>query len=242
MATTGQNSDFRVRKGIVVENTATILSTTNSFSTTTGAMTVLGGVGIGGNLNVGGNLYVAGGLPALTINNISVSTLTYYVSVSNGSDTNNGRSNLQPFATIQKALSVSTTGTEVYVEAGTYTETWPLTIPAGVTVRGGGIRSTIIQPTSVTNTQTCFLLNGQTLVSDLTVTGFYKPGYAFAFAPNCMISSKSPYLQRVSVITKGTTTTGIDPYGYNSGNAGNGVYLDASVLAPGIAGNVTSLH
>jgi hypothetical protein len=207
-------------------------STANSISTTTGAITTPGGVGIGSNLNVGGTAYVQGS-PVLTLANLSVNTLTFYVSVSNGNDSNNGLSSLQPFATIGKALSVASNGSEVYIDAGTYTETFPLTVPAGVTVRGAGLRSTIVQPTSITNTQTGFLLNGQTLVSDITVSGFYKPGYGFAFAPNCMISTKSPYLQRISVITKGSVQTTIDPYGYGSGNAGNGVYLDASVLAPG---------
>jgi len=206
-------------------------STANSISTTTGAITTPGGVGIGSNLNVGGTAYVKGS-PVLTLANLSVSTLTFYVSVSNGNDSYNGLSSLQPFATLGKALSVASNGTEVYVEAGTYTETFPLTVPAGVTVRGAGLRSTIVQPTSITNTQTGFLLNGQTLISDITVSNFYKPGYGFAFAPGCNITTKSPYLQRVSVITKGSVQTAIDPYGYGSGNAGNGVYLDASVLAP----------
>jgi len=54
MAQIAQTTDFRVRKGLVVENTATILSTIGTTGTNSGALQVVGGVGIGGNLFVGG--------------------------------------------------------------------------------------------------------------------------------------------------------------------------------------------
>jgi hypothetical protein len=54
MANIAQTTDFRVRKGLVVENTATILSTIGTTGTNSGALQVVGGVGIGGNLFVGG--------------------------------------------------------------------------------------------------------------------------------------------------------------------------------------------
>lgn len=68
--------DFRVKNGLVVTTTATILGTTNATSTTTGALIVSGGVGIGKDLRVGGTIYgnisgtVTGSLSnALTMNN-----------------------------------------------------------------------------------------------------------------------------------------------------------------------------
>lgn len=51
------NLDFIVKNGLVVNNTATILETTNSNSTNSGAFQVVGGAGIGGNLYVGGTIY-----------------------------------------------------------------------------------------------------------------------------------------------------------------------------------------
>jgi len=54
MAQIAQTTDFRVRKGLVVENTATILSTIGTTGTNSGALQVTGGVGIGGGLFVGG--------------------------------------------------------------------------------------------------------------------------------------------------------------------------------------------
>lgn len=56
MANIAQTTDFRVRKGLVVENTATILSTIGTVSTNSGALQVTGGVGIGGGLFVGGTV------------------------------------------------------------------------------------------------------------------------------------------------------------------------------------------
>jgi len=209
---------------------------------------------IGGNSSVGGNLYTTGTLFVGTItspntnlylattgaggsiyaNNVDLQYYqpnVYYVQA-NGSDSNDGLREASAFLTLSKALSVVTSGGTVIVGPGTFSETFPLTIPQGVTVRGAGIRATVIQPTSGTNTNDAFLMNGETTLSDLVVSGYYSPGYGVKFASNCRITTKSPYVNRVSFITKGSTTTLTDPYGYNSGSptAGNGAYLDASVL------------
>ena len=53
------NNDFRVKHGLVVSTTATVLGDTNSTSTNTGALLVSGGVGIGGDVNIGGKINVA---------------------------------------------------------------------------------------------------------------------------------------------------------------------------------------
>jgi|688.fasta_scaffold00326_2 hypothetical protein len=55
-----ENIDFRVKNGLVVTTTATILGTTNSTSTTTGALQVAGGVGIRRDAWVGGTLSTNG--------------------------------------------------------------------------------------------------------------------------------------------------------------------------------------
>ena len=183
------------------------------------------------------NLYLTTGTGTGTVWANGVDLLNHgnnvrYVSATSGSDAYDGLRPISPYATIAKALSVATTGTTIYVAQGTYTETWPLFVPAGVIIQGGGLRSTIIQPTTATNTLTGILLNGETLVSDLTLANYYQPGYGMAFAAGAKISSKSPYVERVSFITKGTVQTATDPFGYASANAGGGVYLDASVLSP----------
>jgi hypothetical protein len=51
---------------------------------------------------------------------------------------------------------------------------------------------------------------------------------AFKFSPNTVVSTRSPYVQNVSVITKGTITSASDPRGFGSGDAGRGAYIDGA--------------
>jgi hypothetical protein len=130
-------------------NTGTALSVTGNalFSSTIYVNTVSA-------LTLGLNL-VSIGTGTITANGVDLlshPTNVRYVSASSGNNNNDGLRPNSAYATIAKALSVATTGTSVYLAAGTYTEVFPLTIPAGVTVQGAGIRSTIVQPTSGSNT------------------------------------------------------------------------------------------
>ena len=221
------SNDFKVKHGLVVSTTATVLSTLDSTSTNSGALVVAGGVGVGGSLYVRGDLIVNG------VDIFNYDSDVWYVSDNTGDDINHDGHRVQSaFRTIEKALSVANTGDTVYIEAGTYYENFPLTIPQGVAVRGAGLREVTVYPTTATNTQTAFMLNGETSISDFTVTGFYKPGYAFKFAPGAKITTRSPYIERFSVITRGSVTSSMDPYGFDAADAGNGAYLDAGVLDP----------
>lgn len=139
---------------------------------------------------------------------------TWFVST-NGLNTNVGDHENGTYLTIQKALSVAEDGDTIFIYPGTYTEVFPLIVPTGVTVKGLSLRSVTVQPTSGTNTNNAFLLNGETTVSDLTVSNFYQ-GYAFSFATGAKTTSRSPYIQNCSVITSGV-------------NAGKGALVDGSV-------------
>jgi hypothetical protein len=139
---------------------------------------------------------------------------TWFVST-NGLNTNVGDHENGTYLTIQKALSVAEDGDTIFIYPGTYTEVFPLTVPTGVTVKGLSLRSVTVQPTSGTNTNNAFLLNGETTVSDLTVSNFYQ-GYAFSFAAGAKTTTRSPYVQNCSVITSGV-------------NAGKGALVDGSV-------------
>jgi hypothetical protein len=237
MAITAVSQDFIIKNGLVINNTATFLSNAISTGTNTGALIVSGGIGAAGNLNIGNNFNlggtstIAGDLIVQGVNLLAYDEEAIYVSESTGDDlTGDGRRIQSAYRTVKKALSEATTGTIVILDSGTYQEEFPLTLPTGVTVRGAGLRSTTITPTGDTNTSTCFLLNGECLVSDLTVSGFYKPGFAFRFADNAKITTRSPYIERVSVITRGSIVSSSDPYGFDAGDAGGGAYLDASIL------------
>ena len=170
----------------------------------------------------------------------------YYVSV-NGDDANSGDHILDPFLTIKYALSQASAGDTVHIYPGVYVEEFPLTIPAGVSVTGEGIRSVTMQPTVGTNTNDAFLLNGETTVENLTVTGFYSPGYAFKYAPNYTATSRSPYIRNVTVITNGSsvaaaTNSPDDPRGYNDGDAGRGAFIDGSVASASSVNTAMLFH
>jgi hypothetical protein len=219
------NKDFIVKNGLVVQ----AVGSSQSTSTTTGAIVTPGGIGIGGNANIAGTLQVG------QSNFSAYDANTWYVSDgANASDTaNTGHTVFSAFKTIKKALSVATFGDTVFIDPGTYTEIFPLTVPEGVSVRGSGIREVLVQPTAGTQNNDAFLLGGDSTISDFTVGNFFKPGYAFKFKPGTKINRRSPYIERFSVITVGSTITTADPYGYAAGDAGGGAYLDASVLDAG---------
>lgn len=138
--------------------------------------------------------------------------------------TNTGTHQHSPFRTVKKALSVAQAGDEVVIFPGVYLEEFPLTVPAGVSVRGMSLRAVTISPTPATNTNDAFLLNGETTVLNLTVKDFFydinaNTGYAFRFAPGMLITVKSPYIQNCTVITSGP-------------NAGSGALIDGNDANP----------
>lgn len=144
----------------------------------------------------------------------------------NGDDTYSGDHPNDPFGSISQALSSAVNGDTIHIFPGTYEEIFPLTVPAGVTVKGHSIRSVKIIPTAGTNTNSCFLLNGQSTVEDLTIADFYAPGYAFEFANGFTVSSRSPYIRNITVLTKGSVTSASDPRGFDEGDAGGGALVD----------------
>ena len=201
---------------------------------------------LGSDPTVGGNAWANAYIRNVISTNITSSTATinginvvlpqgniYYVATA-GSDSNAGVHQNNPFLTIAKALSVATSGSTVYVYPGAYTEIFPLTIPLGVTLKGAGLRSVTIQPTVGTRYNDAILLNGETTVEDLTITGFLfnggaNTGYGFRFAVDFLVTTRSPYIRNVSVITRGGGITSSDPYGFDQKDAGKGVLADGSV-------------
>jgi hypothetical protein len=160
---------------------------------------------------------------------------TYHVTT-NGDDTEEGTSVDNAFATIKHALSVATSGDNIKISAGTYTEAFPLVVPAGVTVGGEGLRATVIKPTAGTNNKDCFHLNSGTTVQHISIKDMFydsvnDTGYAFAFNPaGVTVPLQSPYIINCTVLNKGTVTSASDPYGFDSGNAGRGAKIDGSLV------------
>jgi len=175
---------------------------------------------------------------------------TWFVST-NGVDDgepSRGRTAERPFRTIAYALSqITSIGVNdvLSIAAGVYQETFPLTVPAGLTVKGAGLRATKIIPTNATKQKDAFLLNDRSVIEDITIADMFfntsaNEGYAFKYAPGIALTSRSPYVQRVTVFNKGSNVTASDPYGYASADAnpssyisGGGAYLDGSEVASG---------
>jgi len=157
-----------------------------------------------------------------------------------GDDINQGDHQQRPVRTIGRALEVAHTSsipTQIYIFPGEYQEDFPLEVPVNTTVTGSDIRNTIVYPTTATYDNDAFWLNGETTVENLSVQNFYynstdNTGYAFRFAPNAFISSRSPYVRNITVITKGAQLSAADPRGFNSGDAGRGAYIDGADVLP----------
>ena len=148
---------------------------------------------------------------------------TIYVSV-NGNDSNIGVHLHNTYRTIKYALQHAVSGDNIVIFPGIYVEDFPLTVPQGVSVTGSGIRSVTVSPTVGTNNKDAFLLNGESTVCHLTVKGVYydsinNTGYGFRFAPNFKVTTRSPYIQNVSVLN-------------SLPNAGPGALADGSVADP----------
>ena len=156
-----------------------------------------------------------------------------YVQLSGSDAGGDGTSIAAAYRTVKYALSQATSGQTIVISPGVYEEVFPLTVPQGVQVIGAGLRATTIVPTLATNDNDCFLLNGETTVQDLTIRDMFydsgnDTGYAFRFAPNCEVALRSPYIQRITVLNRGSNSTISDPYGYASADAGRGVLIDGA--------------
>ena len=130
----------------------------------------------------------------------------------NGHYDNFGDHQNSPFPTIEQALANALDGDMIFVYPGTYVELFPLVVPVGVSVRGSDIRQVIIVPDTSSTHEDVFHLNGETTVEDLTIKDFYydsinDKGYAFRFAPGLKVTSRSPYVRNISVLTKGSVTS-----------------------------------
>jgi hypothetical protein len=149
-----------------------------------------------------------------------------------------GKTPTTAFASLKYALdNYAQPGDTIIISAGTFEEIFPLTVPDGVTIKGDGLKSTFIKPTVATNDQNGFLINGNCNIEDLCVNEFYynssnDTGYAFALSSNYNVATagRRPYIQRCSVITKGSSVSGSDPRGYAAGDAGRGALVDGSVV------------
>ena len=176
---------------------------------------------------LGNSIFLENGLvqPASRVGNI------FYVD-KNGNDSNAGDHPNSAFLTLKNTLSFVDSSIQgpvaIHISAGEYEEIFPLTVPSNVTIIGEDMRNVVIKPTVATNTNNAFLLDGETTIENITIQDYFSPGYAFSFKPNATVTSRSPYIRNVTVITKGSVTSTSDPRGYDQGDAGKGVLVDGA--------------
>ena len=147
-----------------------------------------------------------------------------------------GKTPTTSFASLKYALdNYVQEGDTVVVAAGTFTETFPLTVPVGVTITGDSSKSTFIKPTVGTNQLDAFLIEGNCTIQDICVKEFFyntsnDTGYGFRLKSTYVVSAdgRRPYIQRCSVITQGSSVSGSDPRGFAVGDAGRGALVDGS--------------
>jgi hypothetical protein len=129
-----------------------------------------------------------------------------YVSKSGDDSVYDGRSMDRSFKTIEKALSIATSGTTIFVKSGNYIENNPLQVPAGVSIVGDNLRTTSVRP-STTNQDLFHVRNG-CYITGFTFRDHISPAAAIAFPDDgAGFITTSPYIQNCSSIT--TTGTGM---------------------------------
>lgn len=130
-----------------------IMAQGQNSNTTTGDITYYGAssnqrLAVG---STGQVLTVASGVPSWAYPNVTGAV--FYVTPE-GSDTNSGTSMNNAWASLQKACATVSGPATIYVKAGNYLETLPITVPANVSVIGDGMRDTKITPKTATTTAT----------------------------------------------------------------------------------------
>jgi len=137
---------------------------------------------------------------------VGTATNVLYVSKS-GSDANTGSSLQYSKLTIGAALAVAAYGTTIFVKSGDYTETNPMTVPAGVAVVGDDLRTVTVRP--LNKTLDLFWVNNRSYLAHMTFKDHESPGAAVAFNPDgsAGIIHTSPYVQNCTSMT--TTGAGM---------------------------------
>lgn len=153
-----------------------------------------------------------------------------YVAVT-GNDAAHGDHPMAPFATIARALQAAEASGnqpfEIRVSPGEYQEALPLVVPPNVSIVGENIRNCVVTPDTSSQSEDVFHLSNNNTIANLTIKNHYydninNTGYAFRFAPNVIITERSPYIQNVTVITQETSPGAAD--------AGRGAWIDGSEL------------
>lgn len=245
-------------------------STTNVL--TTQGDTLFFNSGAKSRLPVGtpGQILRSTGGTVLSWANFGVINKVYYVAP-NGSDVATAGTSLNsPWKSVAYACSTlinqGITGATIFIKTGTYNETLPISIPAGCSLVGDELRTTIIQPDpTVTGNalRNMFYVRNGTTIRNMTLQGLtgalngnpnvyntqrptggayvsLDPGNG-ANDSSVWITSRSPYVQNVTTFGTGCVGMKIDGTLHNGGNRSIVANDFTQVLSDGIGVWINSL-
>jgi hypothetical protein len=141
----------------------------------------------------------------------------------NGNDSNSGTIN-SPKLTIKSALTAATSGSSVFVAPGTYAEDNPITVPAGVSLKGDDIRAVTV--TAQNPNSDLFYVKNASYVWGLTIKDYAANGFAYDPGTDTQNVFVSPYIQNVTSTTTANTATAV----YIDGNAVSSISTKAMIL------------
>ncbi len=159
---------------------------------------------------------VIGGSLAATAQVASATPLTLYVSTSGTNTANNCRTALNPCKTISYALTQAAGFEVIKVQAGTYPEQVTITDPS-VTIIGAGKTKTIIQPTTLTTSDTdSDSTQVQYPIVDVKSTGVnltnlgVDGSQASSFFTSCSLDYVGVYYHDATGTMSGDAVTGVE--------------------------------
>lgn len=191
---------FRVEPGnVILGNDAFVQAGSNTLSSTNlvGRQSVSTGL-------LTANTIVANGINVVdAIQNVISSSIRYYVKT-NGSDSNNGRSWDNAFATITHAANVAGSYSTIYVESGEYTINNPVYLKKRISLIGDNLRSTRIVPQNPKSH--LFFVDDLCYIAGFRFINHRRPAFCVAFA--CCIAEAEVQFQRISFINVLHSPTG----------------------------------
>lgn len=217
-----------------------------------------------------GQILRASGGTNLSWANFGVISKVYYVAP-NGSDvTTAGTSLNSPWKTIAYACSTlitqGITGATIFIKTGTYNEVLPISVPAGCSLVGDELRTTIVQPDPTitgNSLRNMFYVRNATTIRNMTLQGLtgalngnpnvygtqrptggayvsLDPGQGISDS-TVWITSRSPYIQNVTTFGTGCVGLKVDGTLHNGGNRSIVCNDFTQVLSDGIGVWINSL-
>jgi hypothetical protein len=238
-------------------------STTNVL--TTQGDTLYWNSGAKARLGIGtpGQILRSTGGTTLSWANFGVISKVYYVAPNGADVTTAGTSLNSPWRTVAYACSTlinqGVTGATIFIKTGTYNETLPISVPAGCSLVGDELRTTIIQPNPAIAGNTLrnmFLVRNAVTIRNMTLQGLtgaldaqpnvyntqrVTGGAYVSLDPgtgtndsSVWITTRSPYVQNVTTFGTGCVGLKIDGTLHNGGNRSIVANDFTQVLSDGI--------